>query len=111
VSRKTRTPGTIKYISETRTMSFIPEKNKLRLSYFELTGEHEDSVQGNTHFSKNRFRIYVVGTEKGNTIPTASRIRLNDTPLYEYVQNTPKKDPTILLTREEQEFIQENDKP
>jgi hypothetical protein len=109
VSKKEKIPLTVTYKRETRTMTFIKEKNKLRLSYFEFIGEHEDQVNDNTYASENKLTIYITGADKGNTISPASKIPLADEPIYEQIHNTPIRDPSILLTSEEQKFISGND--
>lgn len=109
MSKKENIPVVIKYVSETRTMSFIKDKNKLRLSYFEFVGEHEDKVEDSIYFSQNKLAMYIVGSERGNTIATTSKIPLEEKSIYEQIQNTPKKDPSIILTSEELKFIKGND--
>lgn len=106
VSKKNNIPITVTYKRETRAMSFIPDKNnKLRLSYFEFVGEHEDQLPDTTYVSENKLTLYITGTEKGNTIADATKITLEEKPIYEYIGATSKKDPSILLTHEEQQFI------
>lgn len=106
VSKKNNIPIAVTYKRETRTMSFIPDKNnKLRLSYFQFVGEHEDQLPHTTYTSENKLTLYITGAEKGNTISRATKIALEEKPIYEYIENTPKKDPSILLTNEEEQFI------
>jgi hypothetical protein len=105
VSKKDNIPLTVKYKTETRMMSFIPEKRKLRLSYFEFIGEHDDQLKDTIYSSENKLTLYITGVEKGNTISDASKIPLEDMSIHEQIENTPKKDPSILLTSEEEGFI------
>jgi hypothetical protein len=109
VSKKEKVPITIKHKRETRRMSFAVEKNKLRLSYFEFVGQHEDQVKDSTYSNENKLTIYIIGVEESNTILGASKIPLEEKPIYEQIQKTPKKDPSILLTHEELKFIEGND--
>ncbi len=109
VSRKEKIPLMIKYKKEMRTMSFVEYKSKLRLSFFEHLGEHEDQIKNSTYLSENKLSLYIIGVDKGNIIPHESKLNLEEKSIYEYIENTPKKDPTILLTQEEQEFVKGND--
>jgi len=107
VSEEKKIPYKIHYLDEHRMMSFVKEKNKFRISQLSFQDNFEVEMLGKKDAIETELNIYVTKIEKGNTIPKSELIDLKVKSIHEFINKKTTNDPTILLTTEEQEFINE----